>query len=75
MRAFPAPEHSGLRPIPGDKGLPIVGHAFSTVALAIEFLKSRLETYGEICRSPGLAVLPRTAKREVLVPDVLRYQD
>jgi cytochrome P450 len=52
----PAPEDSGLQPIPGDKGLPILGHALAAAALGIEFLESRLETYGEISWMRGLAM-------------------
>ena len=42
------PEDSGLQSVPGDKGLPILGHALAAATLGIEFLESRLETYGEI---------------------------
>jgi cytochrome P450 len=52
----PAPEDSGLQPIPGDKGLPILGHALAAAMLGIEFLESRLETYGEISWMRGLAM-------------------
>jgi cytochrome P450 len=52
----PAPEDSGLQPIPGDKGLPILGHALTAVALGLEFLESRLETYGEISWMRGLGI-------------------
>jgi cytochrome P450 len=52
----PAPKDSGLQSVPGDKGLPILGHAFTAVALGIEFLESRLETYGEISWIRGLAM-------------------
>ncbi len=43
----PAPEDSGLEAIPGDKGLPLVGHA-PAIVLGLGFLESRFETYGEI---------------------------
>ena len=43
----PSPKDSGLQPVPGDKGLPILGHA-PAVLLGMEFLESRLETYGDI---------------------------
>lgn len=43
----PAPKNSGLQPVPGDKGLPILGHA-PAILLGLPFLESRLETYGEI---------------------------
>ena len=52
----PAPEHSGLQPIPGDRGLPIVGHALTAVPLGIEFLENRLDTYGEISWMRGLGI-------------------
>jgi cytochrome P450 len=67
----PAPEDSGLQPIPGDRGLPILGHALAAATLGIEFLESRLETYGEISWMRGLAMpfvlaLGPEAAREVL---------
>jgi cytochrome P450 len=52
----PAPEGSGLQPIPGDKGLPILGHALAAATLGLEFLESRLETYGEISWMRGLSM-------------------
>jgi cytochrome P450 len=52
----PAPEDSGLQPIPGDRGLPIFGHALEAATLGLEFLESRLETYGEISWMRGLAL-------------------
>jgi cytochrome P450 len=52
----PAPKDSGLQSIPGDKGLPILGHALTALALGVEFLESRLETYGEISWIRGLAM-------------------
>ena len=52
----PAPEDSGLQPIPGDKGLPILGHALAAATLPIEFLESRLETYGEISWMRGFGM-------------------
>jgi cytochrome P450 len=52
----PAPEDSGLQPIPGDKGLPLLGHALAAASLGIEFLESRLETYGEISWMRGLTI-------------------
>jgi cytochrome P450 len=51
-----APEGAGLQPIPGDKGLPILGHALTVATLPIEFLESRLATYGEISWMRGLGV-------------------
>jgi cytochrome P450 len=52
----PAPEDSGLQPIPGDKGLPILGHTLAAATLPIEFLESRLETYGAISWMRGFAM-------------------
>lgn len=52
----PAPKGIGLQSIPGDKGLPIVGHAVVAAALGMEFLQRRLETYGEISWSRGLGM-------------------
>ena len=52
----PAPKDSGLQSVPGDMGLPILGHALTAMALGIEFLNSRLETYGEISWMRGLAM-------------------
>src|SRR6476619_1344151 len=52
----PAPEDSGLQPIPGDKGLPILGHALAAATLPIEFLESRLNTYGAISWMRGFAM-------------------
>ena len=37
VRSFPAPGDTGLQPIPGDKGLPIVGQALAAATLPIEF--------------------------------------
>jgi cytochrome P450 len=51
-----APEGSGLQPIPGDKGLPILGHALAAATLPIEFLESRLNTYGAISWMRGFAM-------------------
>jgi cytochrome P450 len=52
----PAPEGSGLQAIPGDKGLPILGHALGAATLPIEFLESRLETYGAVSWMRGFAM-------------------
>lgn len=52
----PAPEGSGLQSIPGDKGLPILGHALAAATLPIEFLESRLENYGPVSWIRGLAI-------------------
>ena len=51
----PAPEDSGLQPIPGDKGLPIIGHALAAATRPVEFLESQLETYGAISWMRGFA--------------------
>ena len=52
----PAPKDSGLQPIPGDKGLPILGYALAAATLGMEFLESRLETHGEISWMRGLGM-------------------
>jgi cytochrome P450 len=52
----PVPKGSGLQPIPGDKGLPILGHALAAVALGTAFFESRLETYGEISWIRGMSM-------------------
>lgn len=52
----PAPEGSGLQSIPGDKGLPVLGHTITAAALGNEFMERRLETYGEISWSRGLGM-------------------
>jgi cytochrome P450 len=67
----PAPEGTGLKPIPGDKGLPILGHAIAAATLPIEFLESRLNTYGPISWIRGFAMpvvlaLGPEASQEVL---------
>jgi len=66
----PAPEDSGLQPIPGDRGLPILGHALAVATLPIEFLESRLETYGAVSWMrafgiPFVLALGPEASREV----------
>jgi cytochrome P450 len=65
-----APEDSGLQPIPGDKGLPILGHALAVATLPIEFLESQLETYGAVSWMRAFAIpfvlaLGPEASREV----------
>ena len=50
------PKNSGLQSIPGDKGLPILGHTLTAAALGNEFMERRLETYGEISWSHGLGM-------------------
>jgi cytochrome P450 len=52
----PAPEDTGLQPIPGDKGLPILGHALAAATLGLELLENRLETYGEVSWMCGLGI-------------------
>ncbi|AGB25693.1 cytochrome P450 [Mycobacterium sp. JS623] len=52
----PAPDHTGLQSIPGDKGIPILGHTVTAAALGNEFLEHRLETYGEVSWSSGLGM-------------------
>ena len=50
------PNNSGLQEIPGDKGLPFLGHTITAAALGNEFMERRLETYGEISWSRGLGM-------------------
>jgi cytochrome P450 len=50
------PKSSGLRSIPGDRGLPVLGHALTAAALGMEFLERRRDTYGEISWSRGLGM-------------------
>jgi cytochrome P450 len=52
----PVPEESGLQPIPGDKGLPILGHALAAATLPVEFLENRRETYGAISWTRAFAM-------------------
>lgn len=52
----PRPNSSALQSIPGDKGLPILGHTLTAAALGNEFMKRRLETYGEISWARGLGM-------------------
>lgn len=51
-----APEDNGLQSIPGDRGLPIFGHALAAATLGLEFLESRLESYGEVSWMRGMAL-------------------
>ncbi len=67
----PAPEGSGLQPIPGDKGLPVLGHVLAAATLPIEFMESRLNTYGPISwlrgfSMPVVLALGPEASEEVL---------
>lgn len=67
----PAPEGSGLHPVPGDKGLPILGHVVAAATQPVEFLESRLETYGSVSWMRGFAMpivlaLGPEASQEVL---------
>jgi cytochrome P450 len=50
------PKTSGLQSIPGDRGLPVLGHALTAAALGMEFLERRRDTYGEISWSRGLGM-------------------
>ena len=67
----PVPEETGLQPIPGDKGLPILGHALAAATLPVEFLENRRETYGAISWTRAFAMrvvlaLGPEASQEVL---------
>jgi cytochrome P450 len=52
----PVPDGVGLRPIPGDKGLPVLGHALALATVPIEFLENRLQTYGAISWMRGFTM-------------------
>lgn len=65
------PEGSELQPIPGDKGLPLLGHALAVATLPTEFLQSRFETYGPVSwmrgfTKPFVLALGPDAAQEVL---------
>ena len=67
----PAPRDSGLQPIPGDKGLPILGHVLAAATQPIEFVESRFEAYGPVSWMRGFAMpivlaLGPDASQEVL---------
>jgi cytochrome P450 len=67
----PVPEDIALQPVPGDKGLPILGHTLAAATLPIEFLESRLETYGAVSwirgfATPFVLALGPDASQEVL---------
>ncbi len=42
------PEGSGLQPVPGDKGLPILGHILEAGTLPVAFLESRRKNFGPV---------------------------
>jgi cytochrome P450 len=65
------PEGTELQPVPGDRGLPIFGHALPAATMPVEFLRSRLETYGPVSwvrgfSMPFVLALGPEASREVL---------
>lgn len=67
---IPAPEHGGLRSLPGDRGLPLLGHAIEAATVPIEFLDSRREKYGAVSwmrgfRMPIVLALGPDASQEV----------
>ena len=51
-----APKDTGVQPIPGDRGLPIVGHALAAATLPLEFLERQLEHYGAVSWMRGFAM-------------------
>jgi cytochrome P450 len=42
------PAGSGLKPIPGDSGLPLLGHSLEALRLGLDFGLKRYETYGPV---------------------------
>jgi cytochrome P450 len=44
----PAPAGSKLRPIPGDGGLPVIGHTFRAMHHPLEMSRARYERYGPV---------------------------
>lgn len=67
----PVPQGCRLQPIPGDRGLPIVGHILAAASLPIEFLESRLKNYGAVSwmrcfTTPFVLALGPEASQEVL---------
>lgn len=42
------PPGSGLRPVPGDGGLPFLGHALESMRLGPRFARARYEQYGPV---------------------------
>ncbi|MFC4000419.1 cytochrome P450 [Prauserella oleivorans] len=44
----PPPPGSGLRPVPGDAGLPLVGHTLNYIRFGNELLRDRYERYGPV---------------------------
>ncbi len=52
----PVPDGTGLRPVSGDRGLPILGHVLAAATMPIEFLESRLDSYGPVSWMRGFAM-------------------
>jgi cytochrome P450 len=69
------PKDSNLQPIPGDKGLPIIGHALTAMALGDEFLQTRRQTYGEVSWMRALAMTVVLALGPQAALDVLTNSD
>ncbi|MCV6966656.1 hypothetical protein BST27_00050 [Mycobacterium intermedium] len=60
-----------MQPVPGDRGLPLLGDALAAGTLPIEFLQSRLQTYGPVSwmrvfAMPIVLALGPDATQEVL---------
>jgi len=44
----PAPENSELRPVPGDRGLPLLGHGPRYIRDPLKLWTDRYERYGSV---------------------------
>jgi hypothetical protein len=42
------PAHSQLRAVPGDKGLPLIGHTLSFMSDPIGLMRKRYDQYGPV---------------------------
>ncbi|CAJ1510674.1 cytochrome P450 [[Mycobacterium] burgundiense] len=50
----PAPQGSGLKPVLGNYGFPVLGHIMSTLADPLEFARQRYERYGPVWWAGGV---------------------
>ncbi len=46
----PAPEGSGLTPVPGSAGMPLLGHTLDYIRFGSDFTRSRFSQFGEVSR-------------------------
>ncbi len=44
----PAPEGSGLTPVPGSAGMPLLGHTLDYIRFGSDFTRSRFSQFGEV---------------------------